>query len=675
MTPKAFVSYSFKNPSKDHIRVVIECIKETLKKRQWISLDPMTEGGGKAISEKVIQTLWEADVIFAEITASIPNVSLEAGFGAALGCPVIAFVDKSTFDRLDEGHLEDWKTYFELIRHNKDRPLPSDLGDLEYFPYSSNISSPQGRKDFQAHLSNLLDYLEQTTLSPSSCLLRRSYKKLLHSTEGLIISYHSDHPFLRQIAGWFDSLSKALNKEYPSAIEVDAHYYQDCLAAFMGYESGKAFAMADLSSRTEPFWEDNPDPLITAVSERIFLMDWKTLFNAQMLRKKINILRKQCGKYSVRVVFTPPVQRLEPFRFGEKGSALGNDLLLIEPNLVAGYVSHRVGPQIEDTKECLRIQCDDALYNKAILRYQLMHERSIEFQEDWTVETLRNEWIKKENIGNWNVQWGKIRVRERDDTYFDKYDMHIRCWIPRYEDLISETVAYVQREIMELLRNTSQGLNLLELGYGTGALTEPLLSWIDVLNTPFYTLHERPPIRRYIGIDEAHQMWQALRKRIGARFGRFTELECAEAWEDCLKPIVWNHRPYHVIFGSLILHEILGDLDEHGSDKVDEFFEQCSSLLEDKGCLIFGDSFTDEDKNKREQQVDLWKEWMLSNGLKEYQIQEFIKGNLEMINTVGPKTLQKIASKHNFSVKYIRHLNFFKTSKKTPFAVFVMQKL
>jgi hypothetical protein len=575
--------------------------------------------------------------------------------------------------------LEDWKIYFKIINQGKDKFLPADMGDLEYYSYR-NLLSIREKNKFVMELNRLLDHLTKTWLTSSACFLRQSYKNFLKSVEKSAQHYSpSEHPFTRHLGGWLNHLDKVLNNDFPSGIELDAQSYQDCLAAFKNYKIGNANAIADLSSSTERFWKTNPDPLSTAVTERIFVMNWPILYNRNLLSEKIGLLKNQSKKYSVRVFFTPPIERIEPFIFGDIGQALGHDLLLMEPNLVGGYIARHIG--FNDERNYLRIQCNENLYADALKHYADIQEQSIGFRKDHNVNKLRQEWFKHKKIGDWDPYWSIARVKDRDNDYFDNYDMHIRSWIPQYDKLISETILFIQREIMSLLRTVPDGIKLLEIGYGTGALTEPLLQWINEVNSPFLLIHEKLPISRYIAIDEAEQMEHALRRRLLVRgaIPEYVDIAHAEALDDFDKPPVSNNGPYHIIFGSLVIHDIFGELNKNDIDTVDEFFRRCSDLLVVNGCIIFGDSFISDNDVQKDVQINSWKQWMQSKGLQEDQIDNFFKGNQEMVKTVCPRILKDVGAKYNFSIKGTIKYFKFSTNKSmsktnTPFAVFVMQK-
>src|SRR5206468_3013597 len=112
---------------------------------------------------------------------------------------------------------------------DKSRPLPADLGDLEFIKYSSDEIRIVGNKEqLRKKIREVLDYLKQTTLSSGACLLRQNYKHLLKLTQRFLNEYHEDHPILRHIGGWYGQLSEEFEQEGASAFEFDARYYGAC---------------------------------------------------------------------------------------------------------------------------------------------------------------------------------------------------------------------------------------------------------------------------------------------------------------------------------------------------------------------------------------------------------------------------------------------------------------
>ena len=87
---------------------------------------------------------------------AVPNVMFEIGFARALRYPIVFFVNRDAFSS-DEEKL---RSHLEFIGLRADRPLPTDLGDLEYFEYSSKIKDYSEKEAFQKHLNALLDALQ-----------------------------------------------------------------------------------------------------------------------------------------------------------------------------------------------------------------------------------------------------------------------------------------------------------------------------------------------------------------------------------------------------------------------------------------------------------------------------------------------------------------------------------
>ena len=64
-------------------------------------------------------------------------------------------------------------------------------------------------------------------------------------------------------------------------------------------------------------------------------------------------------------------------------------------------------------------------------------------------------------VGLWNPGWEQVEFRTHD--YFSNYDIHIRFWIPPYDQLIAQTIAIVEGEIARIMRGSTNHLTLLEI--------------------------------------------------------------------------------------------------------------------------------------------------------------------------------------------------------------------
>lgn len=156
--------------------------------------------------------------------------------------------------------------------------------------------------------------------------------------------------------------------------------------------------------------------------------------------------------------------------------------------------------------------------------YATQTERSFELEPGMTPEQIRRKFIEHEKIGEWNNNWGSPGDRTRD--YYSKYDANIRCWIPSYNQLLLKCFAYIRDEVGRLIRSPNHPMKILEVGYGTGGLTKPVLEWIDKLNSSWAD-DNRYHVDEFVGVDSSPQMMQLVMDSI-QNAGADTEFACGE---------------------------------------------------------------------------------------------------------------------------------------------------
>ena len=237
--PSLFVSYSLtKSADRAATESVVNVVKALALSRAWPVLDPMTEIGIESVRTKVSTALSEADCLIVEPTTSVPNVMFEVGHARALGLPTVFLVNVDAFSNEDNEIL---RKYFRFVNHDIKKPLPADVGDIEYFPYTpGDLDHTKRSQEFRQRLDKLFDHLVHTVLSPDVILLTRSARAFLVDTHGVVDQFKSDHPMVRFFSGWYGQLSQDRRSRGPMLLDVEAHYYEGCLRAFSSWDNEKS---------------------------------------------------------------------------------------------------------------------------------------------------------------------------------------------------------------------------------------------------------------------------------------------------------------------------------------------------------------------------------------------------------------------------------------------------
>lgn len=650
---RIFLSYSRRDGSGGtklghSLERALQIVHETVEKRKWEIVDPMRDRGVETIDEKVFSELTSCDALIAEATTSVPNVMFEIGIARALDLPIITLINHSALEFTEEnrGELEN---YLAFIGKSADAPLPADLGRLEFLPYHDSITQPEESAEFEETLHTLLRKLSRSSLSPGARRLRKANRSLLARATTLSNYLRDDHPMLRFVGGWVRRLSSDLKSEGHS-FEVEARYYTDCLQAFQNWEGrGKSvWAIADMEDQTEHFWNNNTSPLDTAVSERVFLLPWRSFFHARSLSEALEAVRPHGEKYRVLLGRTNSQEHGMRHPLGEQ--AIGNHLLLIEPDLVGGYVRR-------GNSRHFRVVRDTELFESGRVYYKSFSTRSVEVEPTWSEVSARTNWIAKENIGAWSPDFSS---EGPPLSYFDLYDFHIRAWIPDYESFLLGCARSVQREIMRLFVGTTGTLNLLEIGFGTGHLTDQMLDWIRSLNRPFRLEPKSKPVSSYWAVDKSKEMVDLCRKRLGEDKDNRVFLERGTAFKYLPMTIV-EHAPYDVIFGSLVFHDLAGPADNRDLVGV---LERAKKVLAPCGRLVFADPFYDHER--RADQVEAWRSAMIRGGLAETEVDRFLLANSDMTDAVSQEELRDAAEKVGFAETKFGHAG---QDPKLPFRV------
>jgi nucleoside 2-deoxyribosyltransferase len=618
MTNKeCFLAYSTENW--DLTSRAIKVIKEELTKHTWNVIDWQEEADIANIGNKVAELIRRADATIVDASSKNQNnVAFEVGYAAALGQPVI------------------------IIKREGSPGLPEDYGDPEYIDYPAETRDEAGFRHFAARFSQLITRLETGKLSAGHRSLRHSLKQFVFGLQHFLEAYGVDHPNLHLLSGWAEAIAKDLSSGGTTEIRADPDYYVSSFSALRQWDKGRIVAIADLTDQTESFWRpEHPEQMSVNVSERIFLVDWRWFFDdATILANYIDRWRDHLQdhadrEYEIRIATKRESAPNTPHPLGP--DAVGHHILIMDPDVVGGYLFRRG----DSHKRQLFTVRDRLKYESGKHFYDSIRRRAVRFEPSMDFTQLKREWMKSEQIGQWDPAWNN-ETEYRPPQYFMRYDEHIRAWIPNYARLIRDCAALVEGEIVRVHQDIRTPLRLLELGYGTGALTAQVTNWVKKLNQPFELVGDSEPVAHYLGIDRAEQMHERAIEYSDRRDRNLRiSLQCGTALHDLPEDSVFN-----IVFGSLVLHFIFGP--KPSPETLSAFFLRCSDLVADRGSIVVGDVFSSEDEATSSRYMDAWRKWMVDNGLGQEQADIFLAGNPDMVYSTSLSALNSAARDNGF---------------------------
>lgn len=455
--------------------------------------------------------------------------------------------------------------------------------------------------------------------------------ELITTTDGILNSIKDDtsSSFKSLFKGWFAQLTSEIKEGGDQIFDIDSNYYANCLIEI---ETDDVCAIADLTNPVENFWLENPNPNNTKVKERIFLLDWKVFFNNSKLEKYIRIFRTNRQLYDVRVGHAPLRISSNLHHFENR---IGSDLFIGKQHLVGGYIS-------KNNRTLLRMVRNERTYKEALSKYKNFREDSFEFKIDWNVNDLRKAWLEHNKIGHW-ANWGEI-VENRTIDYFENYDLHIRCWIPRYDDFIEGCFNLIRKHTLQLFRGSTHRLKILEIGFGTGALTKYILDWIHQFDKPF---EGTPNSIYYCGMDPArNEMFANTNYQINSS-DKDKYFFTGSAF-DAIHEKVKHQAPFDIICASLVLHDLNT---EFPNINFPNQLKQFSHLLKDGGRVIIADLFGTTDKIKHAERFKYWKDFLNSN-LSKDATEIFLNKNKDMVNCIKEETVKTLSEQHGFKAEF-----------------------
>ena len=472
--------------------------------------------------------------------------------------------------------------------------------------------------------------LSDTGLSIGEIRFKASNKKLCEFfneiTEKLCRS-ERDHILLYMFPGLIERFGECIrfNGTYNNfQITMPSDYYPASLEGISAADCGfRIEAIAEPSDSIErPMWID-ADPNKTLIARRLFLIPPELLMNSIAFNPILEMLQSQLETYPVCVGVA---RSGESFDHPLGSSAVGRNMIVMEPNLVGGYVE-------EGGETRLKIVSDTLTYSRARQVYEKQVKNSISLEKGMSSEDVRRAHVVKAKIGNYDPSWAG--GGEKSLEYRLLYEENIRCFVPNYDRFIQYTMKKIQDQIIQQLRRTSHSLNILEVGPGTGGLTKPLTAWIDDLNNPCFNSTSSLFVGTFSCLEKSQLMLESLKRSLKGikTYHAFLEGE----YDDHIMTNLTIPQKYDVICGSLVLHDILG---ENPSEMIEVFLERSKRCLRPGGSLIFSDFFVESQDEIAEYIQD-----MKRVGMTDEQIENFLDLNPEMVHTVTKTQVETAAKK------------------------------
>jgi SAM-dependent methyltransferase len=657
---KIFISYSFK-PIKEREEItnaIISIVKKAIKECKWEFCDPMDEidSTNEGVKKKVEEAMRESDAIIAEGSLLIPNVMFECGFMKSQEKPILYLIDKSIHENNDYNH------YFKLIDITKSNKISADFGDIEYYQYDGKrILETDYQSELFKELKKIIQTKFQSHMTIGRVMLNNSFNslhdklnKMIKINNQKVFIENDEQPFLAFLSGWVNQLSgELLHGE--NIFKLDIDYYERCLSEFTENSRKDILAIADLTDDAETFWQNYPDTKNTMVHERIFLFDVQKCFNLGEISKIFEILKSQAAHYDIKVGFKNFSLKIPPHNHFHNALHSMN-CIIIKPNMVGRYII--LNRQINKNRTMLQFVFDKHETNLHLNEYNTLSDKTIAFERKWRDNNVMiEELFKKYEIGKWKKDWN-VKAKERDDSYFEWYEGHIRAWIKDYDDLIKTAIQAVFR--IKSKFNNNEKFNVLEIGFGSGILSKVLIEDEEI---------------DYLGIDPALKKWEKLlNQNFGNRWVSIKDKFIEGAAWDPIPQTVMKNKPFNLICGSLVLHDFYED-DKSARKAFSNMltFVDSKNMLKENGALIFADIFIGENTENKLDLINSWKKHLTDTGkfsTSDYNI--FKDSNKEMFENLSEEEIKLIANSHsydaNFSVWAEKH------STDNPFKILTLEK-
>lgn len=456
------------------------------------------------------------------------------------------------------------------------------------------------------------------------------------------------------IASYWDQVSGAVSLNGPNKHAEVSFYSYDYYALLRKLPPEVRLgirAFADLSDPTERDLWLGPDPRPvdwTWVGERVFFTDWDTVHDDRSMSHLVQRLVMQSkhlpGDYKVRLGIIDAPRPSKEHPLGK--DAVGWHLLLHEESsLVGGYKPDQSNNQIRNV-----LISDPAVYNNAWAFYESLRKRTLPIGRGDDTGSVHRRINETYGLGTFEPAWKSQRTPDREDGYFVRYPRNIRRWEPGYDAMTLACARAIKQEVIRRFNNNRPPSLILEVGVGDGGLTQHVARWCDEMNKKLEQIeYGKPCVDEYIGIDMARQMLDRLPSEV-------TQSVCLSTVEGYFPDDYKRRlagRKVDILCGSLVLHDIIGTLDDN-LRTVHIFLSAARECLADDGVAIFADSLMSGDPELRRIQVEWWKSEMIKRrGLTRRQANDFVDRNPEMVKTLNDQHLKLLAGDYGFKYEFL----------------------
>ena len=460
-------------------------------------------------------------------------------------------------------------------------------------------------------------------------------------------------PLLGFMAGWINRVLDEFQIWKPTVVTVDGSYWKSCVRYLELDDHVKAVSDTSGTIKEQQSIDFNA-PITPNVKERIYLHDWVDFFDVNKVTQHVYEARPQAAENASVYLSHAPIRLIEnairPFdgysgKLEEFNRVIGWNVFFMKQNIVGGFVWS------EDSRRILlHVRQDPGLWEVVVKNYERLRDLSIRINSETTSQEFLAKWLKKNDIGKWI--WGKAPVHQRGASYSTKYDGHIRAWIPGYENLVDACADHVKYEIIQHIREMGrqrdrEDARVLEIGFGTGALSFKLIEWIGDFNGPLEAASRRmqgrriyPGVRlRFSAVDSIGDDWIKLIERHEVDRLKKIKIDIRKIFKRGTFGSDLEDLPYpsyDIICSSLVLHDLVK---KPSKDEFTKFLITLGRLLRPGGRVVMGDVFTAGDEARRL----WWKDWMRDNALTTEAIEKFFEYNDDMFNTFKKSDIKQWA--------------------------------